>query len=84
MRARGKPSQDALKNILALEQSMPKVYKKIQAAESAPPPNPNRSQKGGGFQPQASSSNLNSTSAPIEAASSGNSRFGNYIYLATL
>ena len=71
VRARGKPSQEALKNILALEQSMPKVYKKIQAAESAPPPN--KSQKGGY---QASSSNLNTTSAPAEPASSGTSRFG--------
>ena len=62
---------------------MPKVYKKIQAAESAPPPNPNRSQKGGGgFQPQASSSNLNTTSAPAEPAFSGNSRFGSYLNLA--
>jgi hypothetical protein len=73
VRARGKPSQEALKNILALEQSMPKVYKKIQAAESAPPPN--KSQKGSS---QPSSSNLNNTSAPPETVSSGNSRFGNY------
>jgi hypothetical protein len=76
VRARGKPSQEALKNILALEQSMPKVYKKIQAAESAPPPN--KSQKGSS---QPSSSNQNTTSAPPEAVSSGNSRFGNHTIL---
>jgi hypothetical protein len=46
---------------MALEQSMPKVYKKIMAAADAPPPS--KSQKA-------------VKSAPAESSSSGNSRFG--------
>jgi hypothetical protein len=61
VKSKGKPTASAVSVIMALEQSMPKVYKKIMAAADAPPPS--KSQKA-------------VKSAPAESSSSGNSRFG--------
>lgn len=67
MKSKGKPTASALSAILALEQSMPKVYKKIMAAADAPPPS-KTSQKA-------------AKSAPAESSSSGTSRFGETLYV---